>query len=197
MNVGQRANSRTTVNCQNKSEKNRYQETNPSQNQDNVTSKYEAYAIVGGIVIEGIAITTEVFLGASLGVLSIIMKGDTEIDKSKARPYPLTQEEIKASVIYRWGSKTNSNLTPRESDKDGLSFSLFKPTDREKYVQTTIGEVLATGQLKAVIDKPGHVAVTPVEWPINKQRYHEWQATRKNANTNPHHLTLILQSITR
>ena len=51
--------------------------------------------------------------------------------------------------------------------------------------------VNATGVLTAIQDSPTHISVVPVE--ISTMA--DWQASRENANENPHPYTQILQSI--
>lgn len=53
--------------------------------------------------------------------------------------------------IYRTGSGNATNLTPREKDITGLSYSLTPPIG-EPYTVTTIEAVNKTGVLTAVID---------------------------------------------
>lgn len=99
----------------------------------------------------------------------------------------------KFTNIYRSGSKSNKNLTPRPiKDTKGLSFFL-SPKDK-RGVLTTIEAINATKVLKAEVDNPvtGHVSVYATD-PYEQQL---WMASRENANDEPYYLTLILQSIT-
>ncbi|TKI70596.1 hypothetical protein FC756_07440 [Lysinibacillus mangiferihumi] len=48
-----------------------------------------------------------------------------------------------------------------------------------------------TKVLKAIQDKPNHVAVMPVK----KSELQDWMNTRSNANNKPHEYTKILQGI--
>ena len=93
-------------------------------------------------------------------------------------------------VIYRKGSSTMQNLTPREKDISGLSYVLVEPIG-QSYTKTTIGQVNATGVLVAKIDGPNHVSV----YPINPTELDIWIKTRPTANENPYYLTLLLRSI--
>lgn len=87
-------------------------------------------------------------------------------------------------------AKTPYNLTPREGDTDGLSFSLTPPLTG-KYVVTTIEAVNMTGVLTAVNDRPNHVSVRPT----NFSAMPSWIASKQNANIAPHPLTITLRSI--
>jgi len=98
------------------------------------------------------------------------------------------------TVIYRSGSGNGTNLTPREKDNQGLSYSTEKPLSG-KYTKTTIKTVNATLTLKAVQDGPTHVSVTPVEYPISTTTMEEWIKSRPTANENPHPYTTTLQII--
>ena len=72
----------------------------------------------------------------------------------------LVHNKCNDTVIYRRGGTNPGNLTPKVKDIDsGLSFStMYTPGS----ATTTIGEVNATGVLKAVQDGATHVSVTPV-----------------------------------
>jgi hypothetical protein len=98
--------------------------------------------------------------------------------------------ENDGTVIYRWGSGSNTNLTPREKDRAGLSFSTQKPTSG-KYTATTMEAINATGILAAVKDGPGHVSVMPTD----PSKMQEWIDSRPSAQTNPHPLTETLKSV--
>jgi RHS repeat-associated protein len=94
------------------------------------------------------------------------------------------------TFIYRLGSYTNTNLTPREKDISGLSFTTLKPTEG-KYLVTTIEQVCQTGKLKAIKDGITHVSVLPV----NSDTMYGWIASRPNAEALPHPYTILLKSI--
>ena len=94
------------------------------------------------------------------------------------------------TFIYRWGSGTYTNLTPRPGkDNTGLSYSLSPPSDGSKYTYTTIEAINSTGYLFAVQDGPNHVSVNPTD--ISKMQ--DWMESRKNAETSPHPYTVILK----
>jgi len=95
------------------------------------------------------------------------------------------------TLIYRWGSHTNTNLTPKEKDTDGLSFSLLPPQN-EKAVATTIGAINSTGVLVAVQDGPLHVSVRPT----NRLELFDWIISRPGAEVSPHPYTILLKEIT-
>jgi RHS repeat-associated protein len=94
-------------------------------------------------------------------------------------------------VIYRYGSGNATNLTPREVDISGLSYSLTTPPAGVKYTMTTIDAVNSTRVLTAIVDGPNHVSVRPtntLEMPV-------WINSRTTALENPYYLTTILSSI--
>lgn len=74
--------------------------------------------------------------------------------------------------------------------EESLSFSLTKPIN-QRYVETTLEAVNATGVLQARIDGPDHVSIRPVL----SVTMGEWVASRDTADTNPHPYTSILKSI--
>lgn len=119
-------------------------------------------------------------------------------EKDNTIPYAIeldiAKKEPNFTPIYRWGSGTGMNLTPRESDWNGLSYSLVEPAGG-KYTVTYMEIVNSTGVLKAINDLGDHVSVTPLAWPAETGTLEEWSASRANANTNPHYLTQILQEI--
>ncbi|WLR44447.1 hypothetical protein LC087_18870 (plasmid) [Bacillus carboniphilus] len=93
------------------------------------------------------------------------------------------------TIIYRGGSSTGTNLTPREKDTGGLSYYRKMPTG--KFTATTKEAVDKTKVLKAVIDGTNHVSVKPT----NSADMKGWIASRSNANSKPHKFTKILQAI--
>jgi len=105
-------------------------------------------------------------------------------------------EEENGTTIYRLGSGTATNLTPRKKDFSGLSYTTIQP-EGLKFTQTTLEAVNATGSLKAVVDNPqtGHVSVLPAEYPASTTRMSQWIRSRPHAERNPHPLTTTLQSI--
>ena len=115
-------------------------------------------------------------------------------EKEKARVIALEQVTTKRpnqTVIYRWGNGNATNLTPRPTDlHTGLSYELKVPAATE-YTITTMEAINATGVLTAVIDKPNHVSVRPV----NPLEMMEWINSRPTAKENPYYLTKILASI--
>ena len=94
------------------------------------------------------------------------------------------------TYIYRMGSGNGTNLTPRSTDVDGLSYSLTPPTSG-KYTVTTIEAVNATGVLVAEQNGTNHVSV----YPRDISQLDDWMASRDTANTDPYYLTVMLQSI--
>ena len=118
----------------------------------------------------------------------------TAKEKEKARVIALEQVTTKRpneTVIYRRGNGNATNLTPRPIDlHTGLSYELKVPAATE-YTITTMEAINATGVLTAVIDKPNHVSVRPV----NPLEMMEWINSRSTAKENPYYLTKILASI--
>ena len=117
-------------------------------------------------------------------------------EKEKARVVALEQVKTKRpnqTVIYRCGNGNATNLTHRPRDiDDGLSYELsVTPDIADKYTMTTMEAVNATGVLEAVIDRPNHVSVRPV----NPLEMMEWINSRPTAKDNPYYLTKILASI--
>jgi RHS repeat-associated protein len=103
------------------------------------------------------------------------------------RPQPPKPEP---TVIYRMGSGTNTNLTPRPiKDVGGLSYQFTKPAG--KFTMTTLEAINATGVLKAVPDGIDHISVSATL--PNQQA--EWINSRTNAETDPHPLTSTLKAI--
>ncbi|MBD8033029.1 hypothetical protein [Solibacillus merdavium] len=93
------------------------------------------------------------------------------------------------TFIYRTGSGNGTNMTPRVTDLDGLSYTLTMPS--KSFTATTMEAVNKTKVLKAIKDKPGHVAV----YPTNKSELKSWAATRENALNKPHKYTKMMQGI--
>ncbi len=115
-----------------------------------------------------------------------------EQEKTEVKPVvtDATNQLDESTVIYRMGSGTNVNLTPRPVDITGLSYTLERPVSG-KYTMTTVGAINETGVLVAIHDGPNHVSVMPT----NPLDIEPWIASRENANANPYYLTLVLQSI--
>ena len=68
----------------------------------------------------------------------------------------------KDTIVYRYGSTSPGNLTPKEKDAlTGLSFSLTPPPPGVSAAVTTIGALNSTGMLIAIHDGPNHVSVIP------------------------------------
>ena len=95
------------------------------------------------------------------------------------------------TVIYRMGSGNGTNLTPREADIDGLSYTTIMPSG--SFTVTTMSAINATGKLMAVMDPKNktHILVLPVD----QTKMQEWQESRPFANIFPHEFTKILQEI--
>ncbi len=109
---------------------------------------------------------------------------------AKAKAVATEQNKTEQTLIYRTGSGNATNLTPREVDIEGLSYTTEKPVGRD-FTVTTIEAINATGVLIAVKDGKTHVSVTS----LDRSKYLEWQASRANALASPHPYTKLLQSI--
>lgn len=95
------------------------------------------------------------------------------------------------TLIFRDGSGTSTNLTPRPVDTTGLSY--FLAPGSTKYTFTSLDAVNSTGVLKAVIDNPatGYASV----FATNPAHHKAWIASRPDAESNPYYLTIVLKSI--
>ncbi|MGY3663736.1 MAG: DUF6531 domain-containing protein [Roseburia sp. 1XD42-69] len=129
-----------------------------------------------------------VIAGGTLIVAGVTAIKERDDEKERAVIVEGTKEDDE-TYIYRSGSGNATNLTPRQEDKDGLSYYLLVPTGR--YTVTTIEAVNNTGVLIAEIDGPNHVSVRP----INPTELPIWIATRSTAKENPYYLTRILAGI--
>ncbi len=95
------------------------------------------------------------------------------------------------TIIYRTGSGSNTNLTPRESkDDNGLSYTTIQPIG-EKYTLITVEEINSTGVLVAYQDPkdPNHYLVKAIT------NHSEWQKSRANAEDSPHIYTVLLSGM--
>lgn len=92
--------------------------------------------------------------------------------------------------IYRGGSGSNVNLTPRVQDEAGLSYFLKPPTN-QSYTMTTLSAVNDTGVLRAVVDGTNHASV----FAVNPLNMNAWILSRPNADSSPHPNTIILKGI--
>ena len=114
--------------------------------------------------------------------------------KEKDKEVPIAIEKtgsLDSTPIYRWGSDSYYNLTPRATDYFGLSFTTVKPTGKN-YVETTMQAVNSTGVLVAIQDSATHVSVRPTIPGLMV----DWMNSKETANENPHFLTVVLKSIT-
>ena len=102
-----------------------------------------------------------------------------------------TQDKRHPTIIYRLGSGTYTNLTPRPQDTTGLSYSLTPPPLGTSFTVTTIEAINATGVLRAIKDGPNHVSVVPV----NISEMPSWIDPRPTAESSPHPYTQILRNI--
>lgn len=122
------------------------------------------------------------------GVTSVISNRvySTTEEKVEAARKELIKRRPNDTIIYRMGSNSYYNLTPRPTDTNGLSF--FSDVYLGKCVITTRELVNATRTLKAT--GSGHVLVSPVAGDIAA-----WIAAKNNADSNPHPYSVTLQQI--
>lgn len=103
----------------------------------------------------------------------------------------LTREK-KGLVIYRYGNKTNLNLTPRPVDAlTGLSF-LTIPNYMSNMAISTIPLVNGTGALKAIQDGLQHVSVKPSN-DHDGSLLNQWITSR--GSSTPHRFTSLLSAV--
>ena len=138
----------------------------------------EVYELVDGVITGGLSWTS----------ISILLRDD-EIDKAKDDT-DYKKKQKPPTFIYRKGTGTNTNLTPRKVDIEGLSYQLTMPIG-EKYTFTSLETVNSTGVLRAIIDGANHVSV----YPTVRATMAAWINSRENAETNPHPYTMLLKSI--
>jgi RHS repeat-associated protein len=149
------------------------------------------FGIPGKVVAMAIGVGIGIYKGAQAIHDHFAAKDDAKaIPTTDAITLDQTGDK-KSTLIYRFGSHTNTNLTPREKDIGGLSFTTKKPTEG-KYVVTTLEAVNATGKLKAIKDSLSHVSVKPT----NIGEMSKWIKSRPSAETDPHVNTKILKAIT-
>ncbi len=90
---------------------------------------------------------------------------DDELEVNYAIELDVVKKQENFTPIYRLGSGTSTNLTPRTKDSaTGLSYTLIKPVG-VKYTVIYMEVVNSTGMLKAIQDGENHVSVTPVLFP--------------------------------
>lgn len=95
------------------------------------------------------------------------------------------------TIIYRKGSGSYKNLTPRpDKDTEGLSYQLVPPLDFP-FTFTAKELVDSTGILQATKDGPNHVSV----YPRNMITMQQWMNSRDTADVNPHKYSVLLRSI--
>ena len=128
-----------------------------------------AVALVDSHAPEPMDLVALGILGITLVVSGGVAVGtyinSTAKEKEKSRVIVLEQVITKRpneTVIYRRGNGNATNLTPRPIDlHTELSYKLKVPVATD-YTITTMEAINATGVLTAVIDKPNHVSVRPV-----------------------------------
>lgn len=122
---------------------------------------------------------------AATSAVAITVVGASEVSNVLIKKF----KDKKQTVIYRLGSGTYTNLTPRPQDKTGLSYMTSNPG--KGYTATTMQAINATGDLVAIKDGGNHVSVKPV----NMKKMQEWINSRGNAEKKPHLYTKILRSL--
>ena len=156
-----------------------------------------------------IAVPNPIIVGAEIVLINlltptVVSGGDLTYDQiqqnkadAKAKADAIAQtitgakdNPDKGTIIYRWGSNTNTNLTPKEKDIGGLSFPLTPPPSGN-YCATTIELINMSGYLIAVKDGANHVSVRT----IDPSKMPGWIASRPTAETEPMIYTAVLKEI--
>jgi hypothetical protein len=150
-------------------------------------SAKRVYAQIPIVIGGGIAIGALIEALLVTAAITVTVVAAHEVSKTLSERF----REKTPQVIYRLGSGTATNLTPRVQDST-LSYTIRKPISGP-YTATTLKAVNATGKLVAFIDNQatGHVSVVS----IPATRMKSWQDSRPNAEKNPHELTKLLQKI--
>ncbi|MBP2114943.1 RHS repeat domain-containing protein [Paenibacillus silagei] len=125
-----------------------------------------------------------------------VIPGGNNSNKPESNPRPkappLSQpnndkQKKEPTKIYRLGSDSPWNLTPREKDgTTGLSFLLTRPSSGA-YIETTAEDINASGLLVAIIDGKNHVSVVPLDGRLTywaSQRPNTGDAARDSYNYN-------------
>ena len=130
----------------------------------------------------------------SWGMIGAATAAET-IARVKSEEFSKAIENLKkkiprVTIIYRKGSGTNKNLTPRPADVDGLSYQLVVPFELP-FSFTAMELVNKTGVLCAINDHGNHVCVRPTVMSTMAS----WINSRDNAENAPHEYTVLLRSI--
>ncbi|QUL56314.1 RHS repeat protein [Paenibacillus tritici] len=125
-----------------------------------------------------------------------VIPGGNNSNKPESNPRPKVspvsqpnndKQRKEPTKIYRLGSDSPWNLTPREKDgTTGLSFLLTRPTSGS-YIETTVEDVNNSGLLVAIIDGKNHVSVVPSDGRLTywaSQRPNTGDAARDSYNYN-------------
>lgn len=113
----------------------------------------------------------------------------TTEEKAKDTAKELQKQRPNDTIIFRYGSDTYYNLTPRISDTTGLSCNTL-PASSGSMCMTTMQLVNQTGVLKSYLDGVTHVSIRPTAGDLNA-----WALTKETAYTNPHTYTVALKAI--
>lgn len=127
--------------------------------------------------------------GISVGVGYLAQDRSSSQSGTRAPAIPNTKTKNQGTLIYRGGSGTAGNLTPKPKDANGLSFYRMPPAPPNKYVVTSIEAVNSTGLLNATIDGANHVSVRPTI----PGTMDSWIESRGSGHIHPY--TAALQSV--
>jgi len=95
-----------------------------------------------------------------------------------------------ATIIYRTGTGSFMNLTPRPRDVGGLSYQFSVPA-QGPFTVTSIEALNATGVLRAIVDGKDHISVMPIPPSLMPG----WIESRVDADNNPHALTRVVRAL--
>ena len=144
------------------------------------------------LVIKGL---TDLAILLSMITITIVESKDVpiELEAKMGRNKP-------KKIIYRDGSGTSTNLTPRPNivngqpiDKHGLSYWDRQPKAGTAYTAIACEAVNATLKLVCYADPktPGHWMIKATD----SKKHVEWMNSRANAETSPHEYTKILMML--
>ncbi len=138
-----------------------------------------------------VAGTTAIVASATAIMGAVVNKISQKTYSSRTEKINAARQELQKrrpgdTIIYRKGSDSYYNLTPRETDTNGLSF--FAGVYYESCVITTKELINSTGILYA--KGSNHVLVSPVAGDIR-----QWIQTKNNANSNPHLYSVTLKKL--
>ena len=107
-------------------------------------------------------------LPGSIGISSVPKSQCREVAVDYAAEKEIASYPPSTTVIYRYYASKTHNLWPRSGiDSDGVSFSTHYRPGIES-VATTIEQVNATGMLKAIYTRRGHVLIIPTNGTVGQ-----------------------------